>query len=141
MIRVMSEAIEKLAVYLHLAKAAWKKLQMPDRDRLFVIAAVHASQMNLETIAQYCRFLILKNNPGHMVRRWPEVREAMMDEDFLYFYKQVHRRFPIEKAESMLAELGIDRANERATYYDDEEYAAALLGVDQQWLQQMFGQA
>lgn len=136
----MAEAIENLAVYLHLANAAWKKLQMPDRDRLLVISAVHASQLGLDKISHYCRFLILKNNPGHMVRRWAGIREAVQDPDFLHFYKQVQRRFSVEKAETMLAEMGIVRANERATYYTDEEYAAALLGVDQEWLQQMFGE-
>lgn len=126
----MAEAIDDLAVYLHLAKAAWKKLQMQDRDRLLVIGGAFASEIGLPSIAQYCRLLILRNNPGHMVRKWPNFRLAMEDGDFLYFIKQVHRRFPIEKAESMLEGLGIDRANERATYYSDLEYAAAILGLD-----------
>lgn len=135
----MSSAIEKLAVYLHLANAAGKKLQMPDRDRLLVIAAVRASEMQLETVASYCRFLILKNNPGHMLRKWELVKDALTDPDFLIFLKQLLRRFPVEKAETMLAEFGIERANERAAYYSDREYAAALLGVNQQWLSEQFG--
>ena len=135
----MSSAIDQLAVYLHLANAAGKKLRMPDRDRLLVIAAVRASEMRLEAIAHYCRRLILKNNPGHMLRKWDSVKEAVEDPDFLVFLKQVLRRYPIEKAETMLAELGIERGNERAAYYTDQEYAAALLGVAQQWLNEQFG--
>lgn len=135
----MTDSMDYLSVYLHLANSAWKRLQMPDRDRFLVLAGVHAAEMKLDLISSYCRFLILKNNPGHMLRKWPSVASAVEDPDFLFFLKQILRRFPIEKAEIMLAELGIDRANERATYYSDSEYAASLLNVDPKWLEEMFG--
>ena len=41
----------------------------------------------------------------------------------------------------MLDALGIDTASERAAYYSDEEYAAALLGIDVPKLDNMFGDA
>ena len=41
----MSEPIDLLAIYLHLAKSAWKRLQMPDRDRLLVISGFIAAKM------------------------------------------------------------------------------------------------
>ena len=37
-----------------------------------------------------------------------------------------------------LDEFGVDRANERNTYYSDAEYAAAILNVDLEWLKQNF---
>ena len=40
----------------------------------------------------------------------------------------------------MLATLEIEMGQERATYYSDEEYAAALLGVSLADLEQRFGQ-
>lgn len=55
---------------------------------------------------------------------------AIDDTNFQHFLKQLQRRFPQEKAETMLSNLGIDRANERQLYYSDEEYAAAVIGLD-----------
>jgi hypothetical protein len=130
----MSDPIEILAVYLYLAVAAGKRLQMPDRDRLLVISTVNACHCGLPLVAAYCRRLILENNPGHMLRRWSSTEQALKDSDFLHFLKQIQRRFPQEKAETMLQGLGIDRANERALYFSDEEYASAILGVKRDWL-------
>jgi hypothetical protein len=64
-----------------------------------------------------------------MIRRWTDFKSALADTDFLHFLKQVQRRFPQEKAEVMLANLGIDRANERDLYFTDEEYVAAVIGL------------
>lgn len=126
----MSQPIDLLATYLHLAKSAWKRLRLQDRDRLLVISGFISTRMNLPRIAQHCRALILENNPGHMMRKWADFGEALEDSDFLHFLKQIQRRFPQEKAEIMLANLGIDRANEQELYLDEEEYAAAVIGLD-----------
>lgn len=64
-----------------------------------------------------------------MIGRWPTLETALEDEDFAHFLRHLQRRYPPERAERMLASLGIERAQERAAYYSDEEYAAALLGV------------
>lgn len=126
----MSEPIDLLAIYLHLAKSAWKRLRMPDRDRLLVISGFISAKMKLIRIADHCRSLILQNNQGHMIRKWPSFSMAIDDSDFQHFLKQIQRRFPQEKAETMLSNIGIDRANERQLYYSDEEYAAAVIGLD-----------
>lgn len=126
----MSQPIDLLATYLHLAKAAWKRLQMQDRDRLLVISGFIAARMQLPRISDHCRALILANNPGHMMRKWDDFESAIDDSDFQHFLKQLQRRFPQERAEIMLANLGIDRANERQLYRDDEEYAAAVIGTE-----------
>lgn len=65
-----------------------------------------------------------------MIRRWQDFDSAIEDSDFQHFLKQIQRRFPQEKAEIMLANLGIERANERALYFSDEEYAAAVIGAE-----------
>lgn len=128
--REMSQPIDLLATYLHLAKAAWKRRQMQDRDRLLVISGFIATRMKLERISNHCRKLILENNPGHMIRKWQNFAVAIEDSDFQHFLKQMQRRFPQEKAEVLLANLGIDRANEKQLYLDEEEYAAAVIGAD-----------
>jgi hypothetical protein len=134
----MSTTIDELGIYLHLARAFWRKKQMPDRDRLLVLGGVTAAKLDLLPISLYCRSLILQNNPGHMVRRWQSLSIALHDEDFLHFLKQLKRRFPSEKAESILSGFGVMTANERSTYYSDAEYAAAVLGVDLDWLRENY---
>ena len=124
----MSNACDILGLYLHLARASARRNKPQVRDRMLVIAGTNAARMNLTDIAAYCRHLILQHNRGHMVRRWPSFKQALGDNDFLCFLKQTQRRYPLEKAERMLSELGIISENERAAYYTDEEYAAALLG-------------
>ena len=137
----MSKPIDILATYLHLASVHGKRRFMADRDRFLVISAVIAEKMKMFRVAAYCRHLILENNPGHMLRRWTTVKLALEDTDFLHFLKQIQRRFPQERAETMLAEMNIDRSNERDAYYSDEELAAALLGIKVDWLHQNFDDA
>jgi hypothetical protein len=137
----MSEPIELLGLYLHLALASQRRQRPHVRDRLLVLAGVIAARMQLGSIAAYCRHLILQHNPQHMVRRWPTLDAALDDPDFLHFLKQIQRRYPQEKAERMLSSLGIDMARERQSYYSDTEYAAALLGETPESLAKMFGDA
>lgn len=137
----MSNPCDILGLYLHLAYASQRRNQPHVRDRLLVIAGVNSARMNLTHIAAYCRHLILQHNRAHLVRRWPRFEDALQDDDFLCFLKQVQRRYPQEKAERMLSDLGIVIGNERETYYTDEEYAAALLGETPSSIQQTLTQA
>lgn len=134
----MPITIGELAIYLHLARAFWRKKQMSDRDRLLILAGVASNELRLKKISAYCRALILENNHGHMIRRWENFSAALEDSDFLHLFKQICRKFPMEKAESVLDNFGIELANERDTYYSDNEYAAAIIGVRLDWLEKNF---
>ena len=79
------------------------------------------------------------HNPRHMLRRWPNMGEALLDEDFQSHLKQLRRRYPCEQVERMLDSLGIQMARERDTYFSDIEYAAAILGTTTDALDEMFG--
>jgi hypothetical protein len=136
--RIMRDEIDQLATFLYLANANWKKLQMSDRDRLLVLSAIQATDLGFPSIAAFCRQLVLKNNPGHMLRRWDTVEEALKSEDLHVFLKQLRRRFPVERAETMLAEIGIQLANERATYYTPFEYLTSIMGVEPGWLEEHY---
>jgi hypothetical protein len=109
------------------------------RDRLFVISAFISARMGLPRIAAYCRRKILEHNPRHIIGRWDRVEAAINQPDFQHVLRNVQRRYPQEKAERMLASLGIERGREREAYFTDEEYAAALLGVTLEELEQTFG--
>ncbi len=135
----MAGTIQHLGMYLHLARASQRRRRPHVRDKLLVLAAEVASNINLPLVAEYCRFAVLDHNPGHMLKRWTTFSDAMLDDDFLYFLKQVRRRYPPEKAERMLDNLGIDMAHERDAYYTDQEYASSLLGISVESLEEMFG--
>ena len=135
----MSEPIDILGLYLHLAQASEKRQRPHVRDRLLVAAAAIATRMRLFRISRYCRRKILQHNPRHAIRRWENLDEALEDPDFLSILRSIQRRYPLEKAERLLVALGIERGREREAYYDDEEYAAALLGTTPEELAQLFG--
>ena len=119
MIGVMSEPIDILGLYLHLAQASEKRQRPHVRDRLLVAAAAIATRMRLFRISRYCRRKILQHNPRHAIRRWENLDEALEDPDFLSILRSIQRRYPLEKAERLLVALGIERGREREAYYDD----------------------
>ena len=141
MIEVMSEPVDILGLYLHLAAASGRRQRPHVRDRMLLISAMIAARMQLPRISAYCRHEILTHNPRHLIGRWKRVEDAIHHPDFLHLLKSVQRRYPQEKAERLLASLGIERGRERDAYYSDEEYAAALLGSTLDELEQMFGQS
>ena len=135
----MSKPIKLLATYLHLARAAELRRRPHVRDRLLLLAGTLAVDMSLPLVAAYCRQKILEHNPRHLIGRWGTLRWALDHEDGQHLLRQVLRRYPPEKAERMLVELGLDIAREEAAYFSDEEYAAALLGTTPAKLREAFG--
>jgi len=123
----MAEADRLLGMYLHLARASHVRRQPLVRDKLLVLAGVHAEEMGLEQISALCRHRILGNNAQHLVRQWPTLSAALADERFQSYLKQLKRRYSGEKIEHMLDSLGIELGREREAYFSDVEYAAALL--------------
>ena len=125
----MSAANYLLPIYLHLAAASHRRRRPHVRDRFLLLAAAVAADMQLDPVVRHCRKLVLEHNPKHLVRRWPTIQQALLDDEFLCLLKQLRRRYPQEKAEQLLQSLDIDAQNERRAYYSDYEYAAALLGT------------
>ncbi len=128
-----------LSIYLHLADASERRRRPHARDRLLLLAGVVAAHMGLATIAANCRYLVLEHNPNHLIGRFESFGQALREEDFQCLEKQLQRRYPQEKAERMLQALGVELGNERAVYYSELEYAAALMGTTPEQLQAKFG--
>ena len=128
MIPRMSDPVDLLSIYLHLARASQLRRQPLVRSRLLFLSAAVAAQIDLPNISAFCRQEILDQNPGHLLRKWPTVEEGFDDEGYQSLLRQLARRYPREKGEQMMESLGLLRANERNTYDSAEEYAAALLG-------------
>ncbi|MEX0678431.1 MAG: hypothetical protein WD063_15230 [Pirellulales bacterium] len=123
----MAEADRLLGMYLHLARASQLRRQPMVHVKLLVLAGVQAEAMGLVEIAALCRHKILAQNAQHLVRRWPTITEALSTEPFQVYLKQLKRRYSSEKVEHMVQSLGIEMGQERAAYFSDQEYAAALL--------------
>lgn len=126
----MADSSYQLGVFLHLAQASLRRRRPLVRDRMLLLAAVVATNMQMPKLAWYCRHEILKHNPRHLIGRWASVGEALIDDEFAGLLRNVRRRYPVERAERLLESLGIEIANERATYFSDAEYAAGILGLD-----------
>lgn len=135
----MAPPIDMLAHYLHLAHAAELRRQPLVRDRVLLLAAVIAAQIELEPIAAACRERILQHNPRHMAARWPTIGQALAEEDFQALVSQLSTRYGPEHVEHLVAQLGIEREGERAAYTSDGEFAAALLGLNWEELLRRFG--
>jgi hypothetical protein len=116
-----------LGMYLHLARASQLRKQPMVRAKLLVLAGVQADAMGLDEIAALCRHKVLAQNGRHLVRRWPTISAALDAEGFQTYLKQLQRRYSNEKVEHMVQSLGIVMGRERAAYFSDTEYAAALL--------------
>jgi len=125
----MLQSDRLLEVYLHLARASDLRRQPMVSDKLLVLAGVTAAEMGLDEISAVCRHKILMHNSWHIVGRWPTLDAALADERFQVYLKQLRRRYSPEKAEHMLASLGIELARERDSYFSLPEYAAVLLGT------------
>jgi hypothetical protein len=125
----MDSPVDLLGIYLHLARTAAQRKRPLVRDRLLVLAAAIAADLELPTIAACCRARVLEHNPGHMLARWETVAEASDHEDFMALRRQLVRKYSPERAEQLVQSLRIEWQRERAAYYNDEEYAAALLGL------------
>ena len=121
---------QQLTVYLHLARASERRARPMVRDRMLLLAGIHAAKQNYFRLSQYCRSKVLEHNPRHLVGRWPCIASAIQHEEFATFAQRLAARFPLERAEAMLNDLGIQFANEQDVYYHELEHAASILGIE-----------
>jgi hypothetical protein len=136
----MPAADRTLGMYLHLARASQLRRRPMVRDKLLVLAGVQAEEMGLEPISALCRHRILAHNARHLIRRWPTLTDALEDERFQSYLKQLKRRYSHEKIEHMLDSLGIELGRERDAYFSDLEYAAALLDTRPESIDEVLAQ-
>jgi hypothetical protein len=114
-------------------------MQLSDRDRALILAGTCASMLQMMPIADFCRQLVLTNNQGHMLRKYSSFGEALEDPDFGVFLKQVRRKLMPEYAEAQLMALDYHCDVRASDYASKFEYAAAVMGVDAEWIHDHFG--
>ena len=135
----MLEPFQELIIYLRIAQAFKNRLQMSDRDRALVMAGTCASVLQMQSIANFCRRLILQNNHGHMLRKYKTFAEALEDSDFGVFVKQVRKKLSPEAAAEKLSSMSYHCEVLPSDYDTKLEFAAAVMGIDADWLTANFG--
>jgi len=123
----MSDGAELLGMFLHLAWVSEHRGRPFATDRLLVLAGALATELGLPSVADSCRHRVLNHNRQHLLRKSASMADALRSSDFAILIQQLRRRYPQERVEQMMADLGIIVGNERQTYDSDEEYALALL--------------
>jgi hypothetical protein len=104
----MPDAEREMQVYLELADFSQQKQQLLGRDKFLILAAAAACRAGWPSVAEQCRELVLENNRSHLVGRFARFTDAMRDDDFEPFLKQLERFCGYERAEHLLATLEID---------------------------------
>jgi len=137
---IMSDYCNQMINYLKLSQAYRQRSMLPDRHRALLLAAVQAQLSGFRTIAEFCKKQILQTNPGHLLRKFSNMAEALEDTDFEYFADQLRKKIPPDKVELLLTNLGYCSELNRSDYNSDYEFAAAIVGVDAQWIDQNFGE-
>lgn len=115
-------------MYLELARAARLRNRPWDRDKLVLLAGAAAAERGRHTIASLCKREILAHNAGHLVGQYEKLADALNDERFARYLRQLRRKYTTERCEHMLASLGVDREARRGRFADIDDYAAATLG-------------
>ena len=135
----MPTPFEELIIYLRVAQAFKNRLQMSDCDRALVMAGTCAAALQMKPLAEFCRSLVLQNNSGHMLRKYEGFMAALTDPDFGIFLKHVRRKLSPDKAVSELRSFDYECDVKQQDYATKMEFAAAVMGVDGEWLTEKFG--
>lgn len=113
---------------------------MQDRDKALVIVGTCASMLQMNAIENFCRSVILQRNHGHMIKRWQSFTEALEYEDFHLLLKQIRKKLSVEAAEDLLEEFEYRCKARKSDHNSNESFAAAVLGVDYDWLIENFAE-
>ena len=97
-----------MLAYVRLAALSQEKQQLGGRDKFLVLAAAEACRAGWPEVAERCRAMVLAHNSVHAIHRYATVADALRDDDFTTFLKQLERFCGHEKAEHLLNELEIE---------------------------------
>ncbi len=112
---------------------------MQDRDKALVIGGACASMMQMKAVENFCRSVVLQRNHGHMLKRWESITEALEYEDFHLLLNQIKKKIPEDRAEEILEEFDYRCSVKKSDHTSNESFAAAVLGVELEWLKENFG--
>ncbi|MDP7277715.1 MAG: hypothetical protein QF363_19705 [Planctomycetaceae bacterium] len=109
------------ALYLQLANQLPHSAPRDTLHRLLLLAARHACDAGWHVEANLCQECVRRDNPRHLVSRFPTMPAALLSADYLDFERQLKRQCPQERAEH-LAE--VQRLDDPAVTFDSPLRAA-----------------
>jgi hypothetical protein len=98
----------RMCAYVQLAVLSDEKRQALARDRFLLLAGAEACGAGWLDVAGRCRALLLASNPHHQAAKFGSLPAALRDAEFQRLVAQQEHRCPAERAEHLLAELGLD---------------------------------
>ena len=116
-----------MLTYVKLADLSQQKQQMLGRDKFLILAAAAACRSGWLEVADRCRGIVLTNNQRHLVGKSLSFADALRDEEFQVFLKQLERFCSYEKAEHLLRELEIEPARPESESINCGAYAVEIL--------------
>ena len=118
-----------MLAFVKLAGVSQSREQLGPRDKFLVLAGAAASRGNHSAVARRCRELLLAHNPAHLLKRYETFEQALEDDEFRTFLRQLARFCSYEKAEHHLAQLEISpELPNISAKLSAQEYALLLLG-------------
>ena len=136
----MTEPVDLMGIYLHLVRASGLRGRLLVQDRLLVLAGVLAAEQGLAANCRLLSALCLGAQPAALFSPLVNGRGGSGRSRVHFLSAALASAISRERAERMLDALGIERGCERAAYYSDEEYAAALLGIRLDQLEEFRGE-
>lgn len=103
----------RMCAYVQLACLSHEKQQALPRDRFLLLAGTEACRAGWLDVAQRCRALLLASNPHHQSAKFASLPAALRDAGFQQLVTQHERRYPAERAEHLLKELGSEPRGDR----------------------------
>jgi hypothetical protein len=125
----MDEHDAAMLAFVKLAGVSQSRSQLGPRDKFLVLAGIAADRAGHGAVAERCRELVLANNPSHLLKRYESMPQALADEEFQIYQKQLSRFCSYEKAEHHLSQLDISTDLPKISApLGPAEYALLLLG-------------
>ena len=119
----MATSQDPVVVYCQLAEAHHRLNHPQERDRFMVLAADAALATGRPEQAEDLRRALLHRNPNHLLRPYRSLSDAMQSHDLRAYVIQLRRNYPVEKAQTLLEQLGDVPAE---TGGEDDEFVIPL---------------
>ena len=96
-----------MVAYAKLADLSQQKQQAIGRDKFLILTGAAACRAGWPAVGDRSAVLVLAHNPNHIISRYPLFVDAMRDDDFLTFLRQLERFCSYERAEHLLRGLHV----------------------------------
>ncbi len=125
----MDDHDSAMLAFVKLAGVSQSREQLGPRDKFLVLAGAAAGRAGHAAVAARCRELLLSHNPAHLLKRYATIEQALEDNEFQAYLRQLSRFCPYEKAEHLLSQLDIStNLPDISARLSAADYALLLLG-------------